>query len=71
MALKSWLAFIVPSLSLITPRPGMLEDFGRLTPWPAYIFPNKAEPNVPNTMPGNPPFVLCFIFNYFTNVFYQ
>ena len=46
-----------PLLTLITNHLGILEDSDRLTPVAVNRFPNKLTPNVPKTMPRNPP--LC------------
>ena len=50
---KSWPDLIVPSLTLITPCPGI---FDLLTPLPVISFPKKLAPNVPNKILKNPPF---------------
>ena len=46
----------ISSPAIITPRPGMLEDFVRFTPLPVNRFPYKLAPNVSNKILTNPSF---------------
>ena len=49
----------MPLPARITPRPGMLQGFHRLTLLHVNKFPNKLAPNIPNDIARYPPFC-CF-----------
>ena len=53
-------------MTLIAPRPGMLEEFSHLNPLLVKIFPNKLTANVPNNMLGNPHF--CYFASFWITV---